>query len=331
MVELIQCWYRRDSALFSACVDRTAMNDPAQVLHAMREFLDRVRRETPKFYLQAAIPPLKYYKGDQLQQLWNCQNDLLTQGKLYWGAIIQANGALMMPGKYHQPGEIVCSPDPIYEAHPDLLLDVASRIYDLKHTEPEDQELRIVADHITDERYRAFCERIPLQLTEGRVGVRYTVVFYREHLPHRMIGPSRILPILVHGRHNMAMILPGPLWLPELKEDWEPDREFLEAIEQLQASQRAKRLAGPVANITPAAIGEFRNLFACEKQLRYVRLAYLDGEQDIKLVAKKRSGDVEMAAHGLQLLIDADTARNYWGLTVDYIYNGERGGFVVEE
>ena len=307
------------------------MTDPAQTLQAMRQFLERVRRETPKFYLQAAIPALESYRGDELHRLWQCQTDLLTQGKLVWGGMIQANHALMTPGDFHLPGEVVCSPDPIFESQPDLLLDIASRIYDLKHTKPDDPELRVVADHITDELHRAFCERIPTQLTNGHVVVRYTVIFYREHLPFRMLGPSRLMPLLVHGRHNMAMILPGPLWMPELKEAWKPDSDFLERIQNMQAADRAERRQGPVVRVTPAAIEALKAFQAKRSRPQYIYVSFQGGAKSLDSVDQGKPGDVEATIEGVRFLVDGETARKYWGLSIDFGQIGEQRGFVIEE
>jgi hypothetical protein len=307
------------------------MIDPAQNLQWMRDLLDRVRRETPRFYLQAAIPVLKSYRGDALEQLWSCQNELLTQGKLVWGALIQANSALMMPGDFHLPGEVVCSPDPIFDTQPELLVEVASRIYDLKHTRPDDLDLRVVADHITDEMHRSLCERIPTQLTDGRVVVRYTVIFYREHLPTRMLGPSRLMPILVHGRHNLAMILPGPLWSPELKEDWKPNPEVLDAILRMQAADRAQRREGPVARITPAAVAAFRAAIPKTYTTPFVYISFQGGEKSVGVVDKKTTGDVETTVDGLRFLVEAETAKKYWGLQIDFVEADGQRGFIIKE
>jgi Fe-S cluster assembly iron-binding protein IscA len=307
------------------------MNDPAQVLEGMRMLLERVRRETQTFYQQAAIPPMNSYRNDQLQRVWDSQRELLTEGRLYWGAIIQANGALMMPGDFHPPGEVVCSPDSVYEAQPHLLEEVASRIYKLKCTQPNDPELRVVADHITDEMHRAFCERIPTQLTEGRVVVRYTVVFYRQHLPFRMLGPSRLLPLLVHGRHTTAMVLPAPLWMPELTEEWKSNSDFLEHIERMQATDRAARRTGPVVQVTPAAVEAIRETMKKNNITAFVYISYQGGDKRLTFTDRKSPGDVETTVSGLRFLVEAETARKYWGLTIDFGQVGGQRGFLLNE
>ena len=297
----------------------------------MRMLLERVRRETPRFYLQAAIPPLNSYQGDELARLWKCQNELLTGGKLYWAALVQVNNALMMPSEFHLPGEVVCSPDPIFDAQPELLEEIASRIYDLKFTQPDDPELRVVADHITNEKHRAFCERIPTQLTVGRVVVRYTVLFYREHLPYRMLGPSRLLPLLVHGRYDTAMILPAPLWSSELKEEWKVNPEIVEALQRIQAEERAERRGGPVLRVTPAAVATFRDALAAQKKFKFVYVSLKGGDRSIGLSERKNPTDVEIMIDGLRFLVEAETAHKYWGLSIDYVHEGERQGLIVKE
>ncbi|STY91186.1 hypothetical protein [Moraxella bovis] len=170
-------------------------------------------------YLQI-IPPswmqgLEY--SAYLEQL-NHLSYLYKNGRIVMAHIVQANRMLFSDDNTHScPAEIVY--DINGQTSIDELSQIAHQLFSLKHTTPDDPELKKYAEHITNERTQLF-SRVPKVLTEKEL-VTTTMFIWRPHLPNGVLSIG-YFPILISDTHQgIATVLPARFWKnSDLYQDW---------------------------------------------------------------------------------------------------------------
>ena len=131
------------------------IEETRDVLARRRGWFRRVHRED----LFTAVPR----PDDDLRSHLKNQRFLLKNGKVVWAALIQANKRLYEIDPHWYPGEILCSDDPHFEAHPNELEKVCSAIFGLKGQETNNPDIQMHVSEITDELTRSF--GVPLSTT----------------------------------------------------------------------------------------------------------------------------------------------------------------------
>lgn len=173
-------------------------------------------------YLRVVRPEWIYQEPiDDLETLFLNLSKLKQNGRVVWGHVVQANSQLFSPGQWDCPGEVVYSLD-----DPDIgleeLSDIASRLYALKGTKPDDPQRRAIADHLTNEMTRVFGLPVPAALSPNRRCLVSTTYVVRKHLPkpgHCLRGS--LLPLIVHPTPpHVALPLPSRYWPKPLVEWW---------------------------------------------------------------------------------------------------------------
>ena len=159
-------------------------------------------------YLQI-VPPSWMLNNDPLIEQINHLGKLYSEGRLVWAAIVQANKFLFDEDKaFSCPADIVYDPTghtPSYQ-----LINVASQLYALKHTTPDDPELRRYAEHVTDEQERHI-QRVPSALSALPL-ITTGIFLWRPHLPNGKLSMN-IIPILVHDDcEGIVTMLPARFW-----------------------------------------------------------------------------------------------------------------------
>jgi hypothetical protein len=170
-------------------------------------------------YLHVSAP--RWARGnppDDLMILFQNMGSLFQDGVVTWGIVIQANQLMYEPGNDNCPGEVVYSLSD--RATPEYLQSVAAKIGSLKGTEPEDPELRPIAEYLTDEMIRVFGLRVPTVLSDSAHCRISTTFFVRKHLPGRKLF-SPLIPLVVSpDEPHLAMTLPARYWPNELIDWW---------------------------------------------------------------------------------------------------------------
>lgn len=170
-------------------------------------------------YLQI-IPPgwmqgLEY--SAYLEQL-NHLSYLYKNGRIVMAHIVQANRLLFSDDNTHScPAEIVY--DINGQTSIDELSQIAHQLFSLKHTTPDDPELKKYAEHITNEHTQLF-SRVPKVLTKKEL-VTTTMFIWRPHLPNGVLSIG-YFPILISDTHQgVATVLPARFWKnSDLYQDW---------------------------------------------------------------------------------------------------------------
>lgn len=160
-----------------------------------------------------------------LKTIYREQKVILSQGRLVWGVVVQANRQLFEPGDSAHPAVVVYSLDPYFDSFRDDLKEIASRLFSLKERDLEeircqDKSLVPLAQVIKDEFAVLFNQLIPFSVTYGREVYFTTVMVHREHLPAQYLVHNWF-PLVVHPLKTRAsLILPGKYWDDSLLKEW---------------------------------------------------------------------------------------------------------------
>jgi len=173
-------------------------------------------------YLRVPKPFWLYLdKSDKLMTLFEHVDDLLREGVIVMGHIIQVNQWMFSRGMLNCPGEVIYSLTDRYRVDPMYLGEVAHALHELKGTEPADRELAPIAEYLTDELIRVFGLVVPAKVSPDFRCQISTTLFVRKHLQKKRVC-APLLPMLVSPREpNVAMPLPAKYWPRNLVAWWE--------------------------------------------------------------------------------------------------------------
>lgn len=246
---------RAAAAPVKASAHRIATQPPdreqEQVLAALRQRYAAIQKNpTARTFESMRAPDPHWMKpGDGLSEIGREQLRLLAEGRIHWAALVQANKLLFKPGPTDSPGLLVYSTDHHFDARPQELRAIASRIFELKNSTPIEPELKEVARLVTDEMDRSMGGQVPAALTDKEVRIAAFMVF-RKHIPGGVLSATQF-PILVHPATQAVMIVPFETWPGELVRSWRPPTEgrTLEDIRRLPEGLRVAHSPNPVAAV----------------------------------------------------------------------------------
>jgi hypothetical protein len=150
-----------------------------------------------------------------LEDIARRQGEILRQGDIVWGAVVQANYNMFKGGLINYPGNLMYSRDPAMDECPHLLQSAAQNMFSQKGGRGIGGDLQLIADMLQSERGAPIDLRVPLELTEGMQCFVTNVMFERRHLPRGRLDVG-LLPILVDPRMCAAIVVPRWHWPAEL-------------------------------------------------------------------------------------------------------------------
>lgn len=167
-------------------------------------------------YLQM-MPP-DWMDGDSLYEQMNQLATLYKTGKVVWAHIVQANRMLWSDDEVHScPAEILY--DPTGRTPVSHLAEVAHKLYELKHTIPDTNDLELIeyAEHITNEFTRVLGFDVPNSITP--LPLKSTTMFiWCLHLPNGVLQNS--FPILISNETLEVTVLPAKFWDKDYYDEW---------------------------------------------------------------------------------------------------------------
>lgn len=143
------------------------------------------------------------------------------EGRVAWGALVQANPGLYAPGDWDSTGAVVYSYDRHFDANPQLLERIAASLGALKNAMPKDALLVAFAAEVRNDAPREIDRMAPPALTARRQ-VRYETIYIQRHrLPTGYLA-GQFFPIVIStSQPTQPMLLPLEDWTPELVEAWQ--------------------------------------------------------------------------------------------------------------
>lgn len=174
-----------------------------------------------KLFYMNVRKPIWCGKNDDLHQFFENKWSVFKNGVVVWAHLVQANQLLFKPGPENCPASVVFCPNPNAQADLSLLSRVASQMFELKGTTPEDPKLREIAEMLTDEMIRTSGNQVPTQLT-GRTPIFESTVFVsRKHLPEPKCLTQSFFPLVVNpNRPFYNFPLPARYWSERLTKAW---------------------------------------------------------------------------------------------------------------
>ncbi len=157
---------------------------------------------------------------DSCERLW-------AEGQVVWGYLIQANQNLFDPSESDDcPALLVYSADSETQVSPLALQPIATQIFALKGSIPDDPALRNIAALVTDELARPLHVPIPQALC-GRTPCAMGVTFVaRKNLPVPYLCNLWMPVVVLPTAPYIAMPLPDIFWPPQLHTSWAADSNF---------------------------------------------------------------------------------------------------------
>lgn len=209
---------RRSSQYYTA--GRPADTEMSRVLAELQLNFSRNRSGMDAEILDriAAGRPDWMDNNEPLLEIIRQQRRLMTEGRIVWAALVQANNLLFEEGEHDHPAMLVFSEDAYFESRPHELRAIADKIYQLKSTEPEDPEEKLVAASVTNEMNRNMGWKLPDLLTDKNVRAAAFMVF-RKHIPNGILNAA-VFPVLVHPATDAVMIVPVAFWPVSLTTMW---------------------------------------------------------------------------------------------------------------
>ena len=153
-------------------------------------------------------------RPDELFALYDpfLQRRFYREGKIAFGALVQANVLLFKKGDDDCPANFIYSTDKYYWEHQDEMILLADALFSTKGYVGFHPSIQRLADLITDEYSRVFCYKLPRDITEGREVYMTTVMVQRDHLPKKKIIGRKYPMLVLENNEPDAMILPYLYW-----------------------------------------------------------------------------------------------------------------------
>ena len=163
------------------------------------------------------------HKNDELNVVYRDKDIVFQNGKICYGAIVQANEMLYQSNNsVDLPANVLYSTHPIAEKYPEFLSRIASEIFFYKGR-PENEvpeHLREVVRIITDELDRASVDFVlsmknpenPSEIIEN-VDVHFcSVIVFRKDLPNQVLQGTHVPVIAAPDKTKAVLILPKEYW-----------------------------------------------------------------------------------------------------------------------
>lgn len=273
------------------------------------------------------LPAPWFPRHDELYEFYMKQDLLMREGEIAWGAFVQTNKFLLMPGRNDHPANVIWSTKPEIEANPEILGQIAHNLFELKTANPRDGDERRYATLLTDESSRGMGMTIPRNYAGAYHPVKSTTLMViRRHLPTNFIV-GNLVPLLTHFTTNACMLVPWKYWPRALVHQWR------QIYEQTRPPQPADDRA---VTLTPAALNVVQEMASRERGPWYLRLSVRKrNDQGLAEAFAVHIDDRVSRRHdylfdqdGIRIVIDRQDIDDLEGATVDFeIRQGSRASF----
>ncbi len=170
---------------------------------APRKFTRRDRLNAPDW--------MNHPAKDKLYILVAQNQRLFEQGRIVWGAMVQANVLIFELGPDNVPGNMIYSFDPRMDAMPQFLSDIAANLFNFKGESGAPSGVQNIANAMADEFERLMKVKLPPEIALDYEIFFTGDLFDRKHLKNGILA-SRILPMLAHPDMDATMIVPHWYW-----------------------------------------------------------------------------------------------------------------------
>jgi hypothetical protein len=186
--------------------------------------LDETRRSLGSAPRSVAVrdnlPPPGWMRADDpLRRTYAGHGDLLLNGDVIWGHIVQANTALFRAGNEAAPAQVVYAASADEDVPLDRLRRAAGAASALKGRKAVDPAVDRIAAALAAENDRHDPLDLPAAVTHGSAMRMAIVVVHREHLPSGLLS-SFAVPLLASRGRDAVVVLPRRHWSADLVRGW---------------------------------------------------------------------------------------------------------------
>jgi hypothetical protein len=164
-------------------------------------------------------PPSWMKREDPLHRFYGQYEDLLANGGVVWGHVVQANTLLFRPGPADCPASVVYGASEGDEIPPERLRAAAAAAFGLKGRKLADPALARIGAALAAEMERHPPLDLPAFVTRGHSMRMAIVMVHRVFLPSRHLASS-FIPLLVSRSRDAAAPLPCRFWAEDLTRGW---------------------------------------------------------------------------------------------------------------
>ncbi len=136
-------------------------------------------------------------------------NNVVKVGKIYFGALVQANNNLFKKTKTNPvlPGVVIYSTDAYYESNPTKLKEIADKLF----SDKANNNLRFENRFFTN-------TLLPQELTDGKEVYMTSIMIARKHLPeYKLSGQHTLLPVIAApGKSTSVYIVDCKYWTDDI-------------------------------------------------------------------------------------------------------------------
>ncbi|MCA9231389.1 MAG: hypothetical protein KDA57_12105 [Planctomycetales bacterium] len=153
-------------------------------------------------------------REDEIELFFRGYFNVLRNGYVTWGHVVQANVLLFQEDENDCPGEVVYCCDEAATVRPESLEKLARSLFQLKDSKPNDLRLLEIAEHLTDEYTWAFALHVPVK--GGMDFALSTTHFCRKYLVDGKLSYSLMPLVVCNNKSGVVVPLPKEYWPPEL-------------------------------------------------------------------------------------------------------------------
>ncbi|HEY1685377.1 MAG TPA: hypothetical protein VGG19_11485 [Tepidisphaeraceae bacterium] len=177
------------------------------------------------------FPKPKWLKArDDFSRFFLARRELLTNGVVVWGLVIQANGNLFKPGPQDHGAEFVFSPDLDNQPSIEHLSELAHQLFKLKGTTQPQHDLAWIANYLHNERIRVFGRRVPREISPDVSCEISSVLVRRAYLPTRRLTITAMPLVISPTKPRFGMVLPYRYWPIHMVQIWKQRLQYHKRI-----------------------------------------------------------------------------------------------------
>ena len=197
--------------------------DPGDIINGCRQKLEAQRDNSSGNFDQYIMKRPDWTQdagADRFDIIYTSQVSLLTDGKVIWAAIVQANEDLFKGSNEQLPAAVVYSFDESFDSMPMKLDEISEKIYRFK-VDGKDPEMISFADILADETNVHLKVKVPESLTDGLECYFSYIMIEPDFLPGGKLK-KRLLPITVIQKDlDAVLLLPDDFWDSRLLKSFE--------------------------------------------------------------------------------------------------------------
>lgn len=195
----------------------------------MQHVLDHCRKtlgEAPRRFsfkqrfFDLRVPEPAWCRSDELHLWFQRNGELLREGSVRWGHIVQANVCLYAKGEDESGGEVLFCLDN-EDCGIAELGRIAHQLYSLKGRQMIQPELSSISSYLAEETVRVFGLPIPPSVGKETLCAVSSTPLPRKYMPEGVLSCSYFPILMSRKTPHIVMMVPFSFWPETFVQQWE--------------------------------------------------------------------------------------------------------------